>query len=309
MQAQLSQLQDLPTPFAGLFDGQDRLFWLYLLASALIALVLSIKPGAGPIGPRLRAYWLSRDARLDALYFFIAWGLRTALIVPLVLSVQTVAVWTLHGLNALYDPPFLAWRYRDIVLAYTLALFLFSDLSRYWLHRAMHRSRWLWPFHRVHHAAEVLTPLLFYRVHPVESLLFALRHALVAGVVTGIFVFLFGARLDLLTIFGENLFIVVFFAFTANLRHSQIRLSYGRWLEHLLVSPAQHQIHHDRRYLQSNFGSCLALWDWLFGTLRLPAEAQGTPDFGIGPRGARYHSVSALLLEPFRDLARLIRRA
>ncbi|MBZ4023749.1 hypothetical protein CKO11_14950 [Rhodobacter sp. TJ_12] len=301
-------MQSLPSPFAGLLDGTDRMFWLYLLASAAIALVLSFQPGQGALGPRLRAYWLSRDARLDGLYFFVAWAVRTALIVPLVLSVQTVALWTLHGLNAIYEPPFLAWRYRDIVLAYTLTLFLLSDLSRYWLHRAMHRSRWLWPFHRVHHAAEVLTPLLFYRVHPVESLLFALRHALVAGVVTGGFIFLFGARLDLYTIFGENLFIVALFAFTANLRHSQIKLSYGRVLEHILVSPAQHQIHHDRRHLQSNFGSCLAIWDWMFGTLRLPAQVPGAPAYGIGPRGARYHSVSALLFEPFRDLGRMIRR-
>jgi sterol desaturase/sphingolipid hydroxylase (fatty acid hydroxylase superfamily) len=274
----------------------------------LIARVLSRRPGKGPLCARICRYWLSRDSRLDALYFLIAWALRTALIVPLVLSVQSVAVWTLHGLNALYEPPFLTWRYRNIVLAYTLALFIFSDLSRYWLHRMMHRSRWLWPFHRVHHAAEVLTPLLFYRIHPLESLLFALRHAVVAGVITGLFIFLFGARLDLYTIFGENLFIVALFAFTANLRHSHVRLSYGRWLDRILISPAQHQIHHDRRYLQSNFGSCLAIWDWMFGTLRLPAQTQGAPDYGIGPRGARYRSVGALLWVPFRDIGQMIRR-
>ncbi|MDQ2093715.1 sterol desaturase family protein [Rhodalgimonas zhirmunskyi] len=309
MLAQLAQLQSLPTPFEGLFDGRERLFWLYLLGSALIALVLMLAAGNWPSRARIRAYWLSRDARLDALYFLVAWGLRTALIIPLVLSVQTVAVWVLHALNATFEPPFLAWAYRDIVLAYTLALFLLSDFTRYWLHRLMHRSRWLWPFHRVHHAAKVLTPLLVYRIHPLESLLFALRHAAVAGAVTGVFIFLFGARLDLFTIFGENLFIVALFAFTANLRHSHVRLSYGRWLEHILVSPAQHQIHHDRRHLNTNFGSCLALWDWMFGTLKLPLETQGAPDYGIGPRGTRYSSVSALLLEPFRDLGRLIRRS
>lgn len=302
----------MPTPFDGLFNGTDRLFWLYLLSSALIALVLTAGQGRGALGPhllgpRLRGYWLSLDARLDALFFLVAWALRTALIVPLVLSAQSVALWVLAGLNALFEPLFLPWRYRTIVLTYTLALFVLNDLSRYWLHRALHRSRWLWPFHRVHHAAEVLTPLLLYRVHPVETLLFALRHAVVTGAITGVFVFCFGARLDLYTIFGENLFIVALFAFTANLRHSHVRLSYGRWLDHVLISPAAHQIHHDRRHLNSNFGSCLALWDWAFGTLRLPAQVQGTPDFGLGPRGERYRSLGALILEPFRDLSRMIR--
>ena len=308
MERALNAMPAVPLPFDGLFSGTERIFWLYLLTSAAIALVLMLAAGSWPTRARLRAYWLSPDSRLDALYFLVAWGLRTALIVPLVLSVQTVAVWVMHGLNAFYDPPFLAWRYRSIVLAYTVALFLLSDLSRYWLHRLMHRSRWLWPFHRVHHAAEVLTPLLVYRIHPLESLLFALRHAVVAGAVTGVFIFIFGARLDLYTIFGENLFIVALFAFTANLRHSHVRLSYGRWLEHILVSPAQHQIHHDRRYLQSNFGSCLAVWDWMFGTLRLPAQTQGAPDFGIGPRGVRYSSVAALLMEPLRDIKQMLRR-
>lgn len=304
----LDALSHLPTPLESLTDGRDRLFWLYLAGSAAIALTLVVATAKWPTRARLRAYWLSRDARLDATYFLVAWAMRTALILPLVLSVQTVALWTLQALTAMLEPPFLAWAYRDIVLAYTLALFLLSDLSRYWLHRLMHRSRWLWPFHRVHHAAEVLTPLLVYRIHPLESLAFALRHAVVAGGVTGTFIFLFGARLDLLTIFGENLFIVALFAFTANLRHSHVRLSYGRWLEHVLVSPAQHQIHHDRRYLNTNFGSCLAIWDWMFGTLRLPHDTPEAPTYGIGPRGARYATVPALLAEPFRDLSRMIRR-
>ncbi|QUS35280.1 sterol desaturase family protein [Falsirhodobacter algicola] len=308
MERMLADLHSLPTPFEGFLDGSERIFWLYLLGSAVIALALMLLAGDWPSRARMRAYWLGRDSRLDAVYFLVAWGLRTALIVPFILSVQTVALWVLHTLNAFYDPPFLAWRYRDIVLTYTVVLFLLSDLSRYWLHRLMHRSRWLWPFHRVHHAAEVLTPLLVYRIHPVESLLFALRHSIVAGAIAGLFIFLFGARLDLYTVFGENLFIVIFFAFTANLRHSHVRLSYGRWLEHVLVSPAQHQIHHDRRYLNSNFGSCLSVWDWMFGSLRLPGETEGAPDYGIGPRGARYASISALLLEPFRDIGRLIRR-
>lgn len=298
----------LPTPLDELFDGSGRMFWLYLLVAALIALVLSLTSGTNLSRSRLRAYWGSPDARLDALFFIVSWALRTVLIVPLMIPVQTVAILTLRGLTAIADPLFLPWRYQTIVLTYTLTLFLLSDLSRYWLHRLAHRVRWLWAFHRVHHAAEVLTPLLFYRIHPVESLLFALRHAVVAGTTTGGFIFLFGARLDLYTIFGENLFVVVLFAFTANLRHSQIRLSYGRWLEHLLISPAQHQIHHDRRHLQSNFGSCLAIWDWLFGTLKLPADTTETPAYGLGSRGARYRSVSALFLQPFRDLTIINRR-
>ena len=45
----------------------------------------------------------------------------------------------------------------------------------------MHRIPFLWRFHQIHHSAEVLTPLTFHRIHPVESLLYDVRGALVTG--------------------------------------------------------------------------------------------------------------------------------
>src|SRR4029450_4616162 len=34
------------------------------------------------------------------------------------------------------------------------ALLLAADFTQYWVHRAFHRSRWLWPFHAIHHSIE-----------------------------------------------------------------------------------------------------------------------------------------------------------
>jgi len=36
------------------------------------------------------------------------------------------------------------------------------------------------------------------------------------------------------------------------------------------ISPAQHQVHHsvDAKHHHRNFGSALAIWDWMFGTRR-----------------------------------------
>ncbi len=290
----------MQTPFHLFIDGNERVFWVYLASSLVIALLLTWFQGEAASKTRWKRYFWNQDTRLDFVYFFFNWLVRTVLIAPVILSAQTVAVWTLDALQLIADPLFLPWRYRHIVLAYTVALFLAGDLSRYWLHRLMHRNRWLWLFHKVHHSATALNPLTFYRLHPVESLLFALRHALVAGGITGLFIFYFGARLDIYTIFGSNLLMVCLFEFTSNLRHSHIRLSYGFWLEHVVISPLQHQIHHDRRHLQTNFGSALALWDWLFGTLRLPKHVPATHDYGLGEQANRqYRSVVALVVQPF----------
>jgi sterol desaturase/sphingolipid hydroxylase (fatty acid hydroxylase superfamily) len=297
------------TPFDSLLDGDERIFWGYLLASAGIAIALSLCRGESLSAARLKAYFWGADAKLDYCYFPINWLVKSLLLAPLLLSAQTVALWTLDALSAVADPLFLPWRYRHIVLAYTLALFVAGDLSRYWLHRLMHASRWLWLFHKVHHSAEALNPLTFYRVHPLESLLFALRHAVVAGMVTGAFIFCFGARLDIYTVFGSNLFIVCLFAFTGNLRHSHVRLGYGYWLEHLLISPVQHQIHHDSRFMRTNFGSTLAVWDWLFGTLKHACDAPAPERYGLG-QGARRHydSVAKIILRPLAEVRASIRR-
>ncbi|MBW8734031.1 MAG: sterol desaturase family protein, partial [Asticcacaulis sp.] len=77
----------------------------------------------------------------------------------------------------------------------TLTGFVAYDLA-YWIdHFLKHRVSWLWPFHRIHHTAEVLTPLTAFRVHPVDSLIFANINAIVIGTAEGIVHYLFGGRI------------------------------------------------------------------------------------------------------------------
>jgi len=299
----------MDTPLHLLTDGRERIFWGYLLASAAIALVVMLAQGKPLSYQRVKVYWGSPDVKLDCGYFLLNWLIKSLLIVPFVLALNTVAIWTLDLLQIIANPMFLPWPIHTIAAIYTGLLFVAEDCSRYWLHRAMHRNRWLWSIHKVHHSAETLSPLTFYRVHPIENTLFALRHALVAGMVTGAFVFCFGSRLDLYTVFGSNLLVVCLFEFTSNLRHSHIRLGYGPWLERFLVSPAQHQIHHNHRTLNNNYGSALALWDWMFGTLRLTRDCTQEHHYGLGAgRRARYDNLLKLLVYPLQDIYRQLRK-
>lgn len=77
----------------------------------------------------------------------------------------------------------------------------------------------------------------------------------------------------ILEIAGINAFLVLATLAMANFHHSHIWVSFGPWLEHLIISPAQHQIHHSTRpeHFNKNYGQTLALWDWVFGTLTDPA--------------------------------------
>ena len=191
-----------------------------------------------------------------------------------------------------------------IAAAYTTALFIADDAARFLLHRRMHRSSRLWKIHQVHHSAEVMTPLTLYRVHPLESLLYSLATSLSTGLVTGLFLFLFRDRLSGAQILGINSFGFFFNLFGANLRHSQVWLSFGP-LEKIFLSPAQHQIHHglEEKEQCSNFGSGLACWD-LLGKSFIPAKTGTRPEaLGLKASDSDYptDSFASLLFGPLKS--------
>ena len=60
---------------------------------------------------------------------------------------------------------------------YTMVLFIVED-AQILLHYMMHRVPLLWRVHKIHHSATILTPLTFFRIHPIESLLYYGRSSL-----------------------------------------------------------------------------------------------------------------------------------
>lgn len=160
-----------------------------------------------------------------------------------------------------------AWQ---VTLTYSVVLFVTWDASRYVLHRLMHRVPALWHLHQVHHSAPVLTPLTFFRLHPLESWLYTLRGTLVTGTVAGLFFALFGTDAVEWQLFGAHGAILLLNVVFGNLRHSHVPLGFGDVLEGWFISPAQHQLHHsiEAEEQQSNYGTWLAVWDRLGGTLR-----------------------------------------
>lgn len=297
-----------------LLNPGERLHWVYLLSAALVGLVYYARwPQTSLAGNNhqglMRGYWLHRSAVLDYCYFVVVWLIKLYLLVPLLLSAHTVAIGLLRLLSHIHAPLLLHWPTGVIMLFYTATLFVFGEFSRYWLHRWLHTNTWLWQFHKVHHSAEVLTPVTFYRVHPFENFLFGLRYAFSAGLATGIGLWLFGAKLNLYMIGGANATVVIFAFVGGNLRHSHIYLRYPAMVEQWLMSPAQHQLHHTNRYARQNYGSYLSVFDRCFGTLQTTEHISAPSSFGFPERlGSRYRSIGALLWQPFRDCYMLWRR-
>ena len=138
--------------------------------------------------------------------------------------------------------------------------------------------------------------------------------AVCVGVVQGLMLSLLVGSIDAATLAGTNLFTAILNLGTANLRHSHIRLRYPGWLERVLISPAQHQVHHsvEPRHHNRNYGEVLAVWDWLFGTLYLTRPGEEIR-FGLGDADGRalpqrHQSFGAALTEPVARAWSVLRR-
>ncbi len=263
-------------------NPHQRVYWIYLLSTLIIAGVyLVIYPKEKKINMSSRL-WLHPSATLDYRFFIISFFIKIWLVMPLIVSVNVIIRWT-QSLLSEHFGFYMAegFSYMEIMILFTVTLFIVSDFTRYWLHRFMHTIPLLWEFHKVHHSAKVLTPITFYRVHPVENILFGFRFSLSVGVVTGVFVYLFGGLLTQMDVLGVNVVIFIYNVIGSNLRHSHIKLKYPKWIEMIFLSPYQHQIHHSTKYYNSNFGGALALWDWMFGTLKHSMDIKHM-QFGLG---------------------------
>ena len=250
---------------------------------------------------RHQSTWM--DVKL-AIYntYFLAPGAVAALIdLPAVTLYVLAAMESMTGSNATEEGTARA------ILA-GVVLFLVQDFGRYCNHYIHHKFKYLWPFHAVHHSAEVMTPNTFMRAHPLYTALQADLVSVLGGIVCAIVLFALVGSITPGIVYGGVLAWNVYVFFGAHLRHRRIWLSYGPVLEHILISPAQHQVHHssDPKHHDKNFGEIFAIWDWMFGTLYVP-KGREYLTFGIansaGDRIPQPHPIlRAALLGPFEDV-------
>lgn len=297
--------------FADFTNPKKRVFVGYLAISVLLALAVLVLVRRGRVATSLRQIfdprlWFSGSARADYKIFVIN-RIFTGFVSPLLLTQTLIAT----GIYMALVRSDLDWwgQFADAPLGlviglFSVAMFVADDFTKYLMHRWMHKWPILWPIHKVHHAAETLTPITVYRVHPLEGILYATRATMAQGPVIALFYYLFGDAVDLYTILGVNGLVFAFHVTGSNLRHSHVDIRYPKWLEHILISPAQHQIHHsiDTAHYDKNFGAALAVWDWLFGSLHV-SEGQHDLKFGLLP--SENHSATSLWVMYLRPIAEI----
>ena len=180
MEAVLSEyFGQLTDPF---LNPQKRVFAGYLFSALAIAFVVVILRSRGSWlgvwrGLFSRDIWWSKSARADYLILLINQAVMMG-VVPRLITKLALATLLFEAMHVWFDGRLLLWPSAPgwmIAAAFTVSLFLIDDAAKYLVHMALHRFPVLWCFHKVHHSAEVLTPITVFRTHPVEGLIFVLR--------------------------------------------------------------------------------------------------------------------------------------
>jgi sterol desaturase/sphingolipid hydroxylase (fatty acid hydroxylase superfamily) len=296
-----------------LFLSAGSIFSITSLACAFIAAVIFVvlqrrrKNRPIRIGTITRALFPKRitgspSHSADIGYFFFGVFVFALILGFGVLSYQLLTNAVVDGLVAVFGavkPTSLPDLVSRSVI--TVILFLAYELA-YWIdHYLSHRVPILWEFHKVHHTATVLTPLTVFRVHPVDMLLHANITAVVLAIANGSANYLFGKTTYQYALTDSNVILVLFIHAYIHLQHTHLWISFRGVLGCILLSPAHHQVHHSRNpiHFNKNLGSCLAIWDWLFGTLHIPKKEPEALSFGVEDAGHHAHSMAHSLAAPF----------
>lgn len=199
----------------------------------------------------------SADIRAD-----LAFMSTVQILLPLLLSLTIAAVIAGSGLA-----PAALWPHNLPVAVQVAVMLLASDFLRYWLHRAFHKSVFMWRFHAVHHSPHRLYWLNVGRFHPLEKTVQYAVDTLPFAAMT--------VAPEVLSAY------FVFYAVNGFFQHSNCRVRLGL-LNYVVSGPELHRWHHSEFVEESdrNYGNNLIIWDVMFKTRFLP-RGSGVGQLGL----------------------------
>jgi len=267
-----SLLRKLFSSVSALADSSNRIYWLYLISSIVLAGISYFyyqnKRSStfrfwhllGFLFPR--SVYTHASSLLDYQLYFLN-QIFAFLMKPFVTIVGTAAIasWVTQQFSHLVTGYVGIGTSRWAIVAFTILYALASDFGAFINHRLHHQNSFLWPFHRVHHSAEVMNPLTLYRKHPLYDVVKSFVKTPIIGTLQGIVAFMFLGITDVYQLLGINIVFAMFNLLGANLRHTHIWVSFGPRLNYIFMSPAQHQIHHSARpeHRDRNIGEMFAI--------------------------------------------------
>lgn len=147
-----------------------------------------------------------------------------------------------------------------------LIMFIIADFIQWNIHRLLHKNKYLWEFHKVHHSVTEMGFAAHLRFHWMETVIYkSLQYIPLAMLGFGI----------------QDFFIIHIVAVAiGHLNHSNLKITYGP-LKYILNNPVMHLWHHAKKFPKDshgvNFGLSLSIWDYLFKTAYIPNDNANEP--------------------------------
>lgn len=169
-------------------------------------------------------------------------------------------------------------------------MFVVADFIQWNIHRQLHKRKWLWEFHKVHHSVKEMGFAAQFRFHFMETVLYkSFQYVPLAMIGFGI----------------QEFFVVhMFTVLVGHINHANVGWSYGK-LGFIFNNPKMHIWHHAKELPEEhlsgvNFGLSLSLWDHLFKTAYIPKDGQ---DIELGFEGDEDfpRTFSKQLILPFQN--------
>lgn len=179
--------------------------------------------------------------------------LTTTMLINLVFGLATVGVFNWLEIN---EFGILFLTKLPIWVELIIAVLILELFAQYIVHYLLHKNKWMWKLHMVHHSDKNVDATTGTRHHPGDFILretFALIGVLVLGAPVAFYMF--------------YRFCTVFFTY---LTHANISLPHwlDKGLSYVFITPNVHKFHHhyERPWTDTNFGNITSIWDRLFGT-------------------------------------------
>ena len=232
MEAFLSFFETMPS--------WQKLAWVFICLS-----ISWILEGAVPLISLNYKKW--RHAGVNLIFF------STSLIINLLFTVATagVFIWC-----AQQEFGLLYWADLPLWVELLLAVMLLDLVAQYVAHYLLHKVKWMWKFHLVHHSDTKVDATTGTRHHPgyyVIREVFALVAVVVFGIPLAFYLFYRIATILFTYLTHANITVPVWL---------------DKPLSMVFITPNMHKFHHhfERPWTDSNFGNIFSLWDRMFGT-------------------------------------------
>lgn len=181
--------------------------------------------------------------------FFLA----TTILINVLVGVATVGVFEWIATEQIGLMHYVDWHWGVELFITILILDL---VAQYTVHYCLHKWKWMWRLHMIHHSDTHVDATTGTRHHPIDFVVrevFAIMAVIIAGAPVAFYVFY---RIT-----------TIFFTYMTH-ANVNLPLAVDKAISYVFISPNMHKFHHhfERPWTDTNFGNMFSIWDRIFGT-------------------------------------------